>query len=79
MGGLINGFGTWSGYVLWFIFMSSAHAKDCSEALRQSLLDLLGWTLLVVRNYSTNSKLCFIYADHAHNIPGSLPSSSLTC
>ena len=44
-------------------------AVECPEPLRQALLELLTWTLVSIRNYSTDAKLCFAHADHAHNIP----------
>src|SRR5262245_33273569 len=49
--------------------MSHLPVQDCPDPLRRAFLELMRWTLLVIRNGSDDSKICFLYADHMHNVP----------
>jgi|GEM_PF-2442478 len=49
--------------------MEEGDAGVCQEPLRQAFLELLRWALLCVRNESTDSRFCYLHADHVHNLP----------
>ena len=47
-------------------------ANECPEPLRLAFLDLLEWTLVTIRNNSTDSHFCLALSDHMHNVPALL-------
>ena len=46
--------------------------RECPEPLRGAFLELLTTTLLWVRAYADDSRLCFALADQMHNVPSLL-------
>ena len=52
--------------------MNSMPVHECPERLRQAFLDLLRWTLLLIRNQPSDARLCFALSDHVHNVPSLL-------
>lgn len=49
--------------------MNDSSAEPCPEPLRTALLELVRWSLIVIRNDSAAADQVCAYADHVHNLP----------